>query len=212
MTPFQATCVTHQLNNIAIISHSLSALRSEGMWNFSQSLSLLILCRSGWTTSQNKLFNRVYKVLISSRLARLANSGCQGEPVQRRLYADKCAKRIRSIFSGVFWVSVIQHEYYHDALHYVIYTYLSMLFAVSCINHFNFKLLQMQGLFYFLFFKDEDLLSWLHTTCMTNISATLLSDYLEVLQTLKSKVPLPYTQKYTSALIFIIFASWSSLF
>ena len=157
MTPFQATC-THQLNNTAIISHSLSALRSEGMWNFSQSLSLLILCRSGWTTSQNKLFNRVYKVLISSRLARLANSGCQGEPVQRRLYADKCAKRIRSIFSGVFWVSVIQHEYYHDALHYVIYTYWSILFAVSrtqglhkpvffnfisCINHFNFKLLQM---------------------------------------------------------------------
>lgn len=65
-----------------------------------------LFCRSGWTTSQNKLFNRVYKVLISSRLARLANSGSEGEPIQRRLYADKCAKRIRSIFSGVFWVSL----------------------------------------------------------------------------------------------------------
>ena len=134
MTPFQATYCTHQINNTAIISHSLSALRSEGMWNFSQSLRLLLLCRSGWTTSQNKLFNRVYKVLISSRLARLANSGCQGEPVQRRLYADKCAKRIRSIFSGVFWVSVIQHEYYHDALHYVIYIRI-FIYVICCLLH-----------------------------------------------------------------------------
>lgn len=61
--------------------------------------------RIGWTTLQNKIFNRLYKVLIAARLAKLASAGSRNEPVQRRIYADKTAKRVRQIFSNVCWVS-----------------------------------------------------------------------------------------------------------
>lgn len=61
--------------------------------------------RIGWSPVQNKVFNRVYKVLMSIRLARLAHSSTVDEPIHRRIYCDKHAKRVRQIFSSVSWVS-----------------------------------------------------------------------------------------------------------
>ncbi|WAR22154.1 KANL3-like protein [Mya arenaria] len=49
--------------------------------------------RVGWTPQQNRLFNKVNKLLVGDRLSKLANVGTKNEPIQRRNQVDKTAKR-----------------------------------------------------------------------------------------------------------------------
>ncbi|KAK3610444.1 hypothetical protein CHS0354_016623 [Potamilus streckersoni] len=61
------------------------------------------LNRSGWATQQNRLFNKVMKILHADRLARLTYEGTPNEPVMRRIHIDKTAKRFRQALVGVMW-------------------------------------------------------------------------------------------------------------
>ncbi|KAL3865186.1 hypothetical protein ACJMK2_006802 [Sinanodonta woodiana] len=61
------------------------------------------LNRSGWATQQNRLFNKVMKILHADRLARLTYEGTTNEPVMRRIHIDKTAKRFRQALVGVMW-------------------------------------------------------------------------------------------------------------
>lgn len=67
------------------------------------------LKRAGWSVQQNRLFNKVHKVLQTDRLSRLACEGTVSEPIKRRITVDKTARRMRQIFAYFSWDMKLLH-------------------------------------------------------------------------------------------------------
>jgi regulatory NSL complex subunit 3 len=66
--------------------------------------SYLMMCSSvNWTPVQNRLFNKMVRLLQADRLARLAHSGNWNEPVVRRITVDKTVRRVRQMLASVGW-------------------------------------------------------------------------------------------------------------
>ncbi|KAF2365030.1 Alpha/Beta hydrolase fold [Trinorchestia longiramus] len=60
----------------------------------------LNLCKVGWTTRQERAFDRAVAILDGERLARLACAGVQHEPARRRALLDRSASKFRRLLSG----------------------------------------------------------------------------------------------------------------
>jgi hypothetical protein len=57
------------------------------------------------TPQQKSLLLRVCEVLQADRLARLAYTEIEDEPVYRRIHTDRAARKVRQAFADVHWVS-----------------------------------------------------------------------------------------------------------
>ena len=98
-----------------------------------------LICRTGWTTQQNVLFDKILKIVSAYRLSWLTYQGSTNEPILRRVAVDKATKRVRQILSRIEW--------------------------------------------------DTKLTTWLHSSMVDGLSIPLLACYLDIIQTLRSKVP-----------------------
>jgi len=63
----------------------------------------MVCCSVNWTPVQNRLFNKMVRLLQADRLARLAQSGNWNEPVLRRITVDKTVRRVRQMLASVGW-------------------------------------------------------------------------------------------------------------
>jgi len=63
----------------------------------------MMCCSVNWTPVQNRLFNKMVRLLQADRLARLAQSGNWNEPVLRRIMVDKTVRRVRQMLASVGW-------------------------------------------------------------------------------------------------------------
>lgn len=92
-----------------------------------------------WSSVQNRIFNKVTRILSSERLARLAKTKSATEPIFRRTSVDIAARRFRETLASTGW--------------------------------------------------DWRLVQWLHHLLFEHLSQEYLVIYLDILQTLRPKIP-----------------------
>lgn len=95
--------------------------------------------RSDWGPSQNRIFERVIRIINWERLNRLTFVSNWNEPVLRRISLDKSARRFRTIMASIAWKQKLVH--------------------------------------------------WLHNTLLEVLEVNYLVAYIDILQTLKKKIP-----------------------
>nr|CAH0113201.1 unnamed protein product [Daphnia galeata] len=59
--------------------------------------------RDGWTPLQNRIFNKVVKLLIADNMAKLATEKLENEAIQKKIHVEGSAKKLRIILSSVSW-------------------------------------------------------------------------------------------------------------
>ncbi|XP_064465855.1 KAT8 regulatory NSL complex subunit 3-like [Ornithodoros turicata] len=77
---------------------ALCARAEESLDDWEEAVS-----RDGWTNQQNRLFNKIAKILNSDRLAHLSYENVTNEPILRRLAVDTAALKFRQVFALFGW-------------------------------------------------------------------------------------------------------------
>ncbi|XP_046850770.1 KAT8 regulatory NSL complex subunit 3-like isoform X2 [Xenia sp. Carnegie-2017] len=80
--------------------NSTSSKRTPDTWEE-------LICRTGWTTQQNVLFDKILKIVSAYRLSWLTYKGSNNEPILRRIALDKATKKVRQILSRIEWVPTL---------------------------------------------------------------------------------------------------------
>lgn len=86
----------------------------------------ILFSRTGWTPSQNKLFDAVIAALHAEHLARLAYVDLPAEPILRRCSLDKTTRRVRSALTHVLWKTHATQWLHSVLLENLNQTYLSI--------------------------------------------------------------------------------------
>lgn len=85
--------------------------------------------RDGWTPLQNRIFNKVVKLLVADNMARLATEQLENEAIQKKINVEGSAKKLRIILSSVAWdVKITQW------LHLTLIEHLSQDYLLCYIN------------------------------------------------------------------------------
>ncbi|XP_056888785.1 KAT8 regulatory NSL complex subunit 3 isoform X7 [Takifugu flavidus] len=140
--------------------------------------------KTGWSMIQNKLFNKVLKALQAERLARLANEnvGCHHLITTKFCWALELKPLcfgIPSIHKKSVQTIIDITSAGHCASNEPI---LRRIAVDKCARKVRHAFASVNW--------DVKVTQWLHTTMIESLSLAMLAAYLDVLQTLKSKVPL----------------------
>jgi len=117
----------------------------------------MMYCSVNWTPVQNRLFNKMVRLLQADRLARLAQSGNWNEPVLRRITVDKTVRRVRQMLASVGW-DVRLTQWLHATLienlsrqYLAVFVDLLQVNNKTCIINFKFFFCQCFTNFFFFF-------------------------------------------------------------
>lgn len=101
---------------------------------------IFFLFRTGWTPTQNRLYNKVIRALNADRITRLSYSENANEPVLRRIAVDKSAWRLRQALASVGWDTKLIQWLHLLLIENLSSPYLAAYLDILQVCIFNFKL------------------------------------------------------------------------